>query len=548
MSPSTAEPRQRSLWGWGYADRFPPAAARRQVGAMVSAATGIGPLEPQEPAPEASIALAPPRVAVPAELTDFTSVSRAARLSHTHGRGYRDLVRGFRGDYAPAPDLVLTPRTEDEVAAALAWASRAGVAVIPWGGGTSVTGGVEARVGPGYQAVATLDLAALCEVATPCAVSGTVRIGAGATGPVIEHALGAHGMTLRHFPQSFEFSTLGGWVATRAGGHFATVYTHIDDLVAAVRMVTPAGTFATWPLPGSGAGPSPDRMVLGSEGILGVITEATVRVRQRPDRRASASVRFESFEDGVQAARAIARSGLFPSNCRLLDRTEATLNRVPAGGRHVLLLGFEGVGRALGPPMDEALALARAAGGTCDEGPRFRDDDAAARARGDGGAARESAAWRAAFLDAPYLQTILVSLGVLVDTFETACSWQAFPALDAALHARVGEALRRVAGGGVLTRRFTHVYPDGPAPYYTFIAKAPPGGELDAWQAVKDAASETLGEHGATITHHHAVGRTHRPWYDRQRPELFARALASAKRELDPAWVLNPGVLIDRPE
>ncbi len=536
-----ANPRARSVWGWGYADRFPPAAARRQVGAMVSAATGVGRLEPEEPVAEDAISLAAPRVSVPAELAEFATDARHERLSHTHGRGYRDLIRGFRGDFTLAPDLVLAPRSEAEVAAALAWASRAGVAVIPWGGGTSVTGGVEAAVGPGYAAVAALDLREIAQVHAPCLTSGTARIGAGARGPAIEEGLAAYGMTLRHFPQSFEFSTLGGWVATRAGGHFATVYTHIDDLVAATRMVTPTGTFASRPLPGSGAGPSPDRMVLGSEGILGVITEATVRVRQRPDCRASASVRFQRFGDGARAARAIARSGLFPSNCRLLDKTEATLNRVPAGGEHVLLLGFEGVGRDLGPPMSEAVALALAEGGTCEEGPRFRGGDGQ---HGEAGA-RESAAWRAAFIDAPYLQTILVSLGVLVDTFETACSWQAFPDLDAALRARVGEALTRVAGGGLVTCRFTHVYPDGPAPYYTFIGKAPAGAELEAWQAVKSAASDTLSAQGATITHHHAVGRTHRPWYDQQRPEPFARALRAAKRELDPAWVLNPGVLID---
>lgn len=543
-----AAPRARSVWGWGYADKFPPAAARRQVGAMVSAATGIGALTPEEPVAEDAISLSAPRALVPSELAEFATDARHERLSHTHGRGYRDLIRGFRGDFALAPDLVLAPRSEDEVAAALAWASVAGVAVIPWGGGTSVTGGVEAAVGPGYAAVAALDLRELAEIHAPCPTSQTARIGAGARGPAIEEALGAHGMTLRHFPQSFEFSTLGGWVATRAGGHFATVYTHIDDLVAATRMVTPTGLFASWPLPGSGAGPSPDRLVLGSEGILGVITEATMRVRQRPDCRASASVRFERFEDGARAARAVAQSGLFPSNCRLLDQTEATLNRVPAGGKHVLLLGFEGVGRDLGPPMGEALKLALAEGGTCAEGPRFRGGDgqnSEVGARESEAGARESAAWRAAFIDAPYLQTILVSLGVLVDTFETACSWAAFPELDAALRTRVGEALTRVAGGGVVTRRFTHVYPDGPAPYYTFIAKAPAGAELEAWQAVKTAASETLSAHGATITHHHAVGRTHRPWYDLQRPEPFARALRAAKRELDPAWVLNPGVLMD---
>jgi alkyldihydroxyacetonephosphate synthase len=401
-----------------------------------------------------------------------------------------------------------------------------------------VVGGVECPrdAAPG---VVTIDMTALDRVVEVDPVSRAARIQAGARGPVLDEQLGAHGFTLRHYPQSYEFSTLGGWLATRAGGHYATIYTHIDDLCESMRVVTPRGLIATRRLPASGAGPAPDRLFLGSEGALGVITEAWMRVVPRPRWRASASVKFRRFADGVAAARALAQSGLCPSNCRLLDPTEAMLHRVAFDGTAVLLVGFESADHPLGPWLARALELARDAGGEVASGPTERDDS---------GRQGEAGSWRKAFLEAPYLQTALVSIGVLADTFETACTWDRFDALHAAITAAVEDALRRECGGGRLACRFTHVYPDGPAPYYTFLGRARPGAELEQWRAIKGAASEVLAGHGATITHHHAVGRVHRPWYDRERPPLYAEALAAVKRTLDPAGILNPGVLIDRPD
>jgi alkyldihydroxyacetonephosphate synthase len=307
-------------------------------------------------------------------------------------------------------------------------------------------------------------------------------------------------------------------------------------------VVTPRGLVETRRLPASGAGPQPERLWLGSEGALGIITEAWMRVQVRPRWRASASVKFARWPDAVAAARAIAQSGLFPSNCRLLDVAEAALHRVSMDGRNVLLLGFESADHPLGPWLARAIELARAAGGEVATGPTETDEQAGADAASRGG---EAGAWRKAFLDAPYLQSALVSIGVLADTFETACTWDRFEALHASVTAAVGEALRRECGGGVVACRFTHVYPDGPAPYYTFLGRARPGAELGQWRAIKAAASDALVASGATITHHHAVGRIHRPWYDRERPPLFADALRAVKQTLDPAGVLNPGVLID---
>jgi alkyldihydroxyacetonephosphate synthase len=550
--------RERSLWGWGWDDKLPDEAARRALGAQVAAMLGLdaldAPLSPRALPGAADARVPDPRIAVPVELAAFATADRIERARHTYGKSYPDLLRGFDGDFRAAPDFVLRPRDEDDVAATLRWCEQARVAAIPFGGGTSVVGGVEPIAAGGQQGAVSIDMRAMDRVLEVDLVSRAARIQAGALGPAIESQLAVHGLSLRHFPQSFEFSTLGGWIATRAGGHFATLHTHIDDLVEAVRMVTPRGVFASRRVPASGAGPSPDRIVLGSEGILGVVTEAWMRVVPRPKWRASASVFFDDFFAGAHATRAVAQSGLHPANCRLLDAREALLNGVPTDGGAVLLLGFESADHPLDAWIARAVALSLAHGGRCPNGVKLRegDGDRAARA---GDASSET--WRSAFLDAPYLQSALVSLGVIADTFETACTWEKFEALHAAVTHAVTDAFARVSGGkGSLTCRFTHVYPDGPAPYFTFVtpARSAHGASdvratLAQWSEIKRAASDALAENGATITHHHAVGRTHRPWYDRERPELFAEALRGAKRALDPAAILNPGVLIDaRPE
>ena len=531
-----------SFWGWGYAERFPDEAALRALAERVAALLGIAP-PPPRPAPRIEGATLPAsRLGVPASLSPFCDATAEARVRHAYGKSFRDQVRGFAGDFRGAPDLVALPRSEDDVARTLEWASRESVAVVPFGGGTSVTGGVEPDVGSGYRGALSLDVRRLAGIVEVDAVSRAARIQAGATGPAIEAGLARHGLTLRHYPQSFEHSTLGGWIATRAGGHFATLTTRIDDLVESVRMLTPSGPWETRRLPASGAGPSPDRLVLGSEGALGVITEAWVRVQARPRFRASASLHFETFERGAEAVRAVVQSGLHPANCRLLDPAEAALHAVAADGHAVLLLEFESADHALGAWIERAVAIAEAHGARCRSGPLLRDE-------GDGGArGAESSSWRSAFLAAPYLHSALVSLGLVADTFETACTWDRFPALHGAVMERVGEALRQACGAGLLTCRLTHVYPDGPAPYYTFLAPGRAGAELDQWAQVKREAADAIAAQGGTITHHHAVGRMHAPWYARERPDAFSRALGAVKSALDPAWILNPGVLVERAE
>ncbi len=485
------------------------------------------------------IDLPPARLSPPDALAAICSTSAFDRAGHTYGKSFRDVVRGLRRDFRNPPDVVAHPRTEADVVALLDWCVDAGAVAIPYGGGSSVVGGVEAPARDTHRGVVSIDLGRLDRVLEVDRTSRAARIQGGVLGPSLEEQLRPLGLTLRHFPQSFEFSTLGGWIATRSGGHYATLYTHIDDFVESLRVVTPQGTLASRRLPGSGAGPSPDRLFVGSEGTLGIIVEAWMRLQDRPVHRASASVTFAEFAAGAAAARAIAQAGLFPANCRLLDPGEAMTSGAGNGAEAVLLIGFESADHPLDAWMARALECARDHGGNVPEG--------AGRSRSSGEGARDGAAgaWRQAFLDMPYLRDAIVSLGMISETFETAVTWDRFAAFHAGIMERVGETVRRVCGGGQVTCRFTHVYPDGPAPYYTVIAPGRPDAQLEQWAAIKQAAGDAIIALGGTITHHHAVGRDHRPWYDQQRPGLFATALRAAKAALDPAGVLNPGVLFD---
>jgi alkyldihydroxyacetonephosphate synthase len=514
--------RRRKFWGWGYEDQQPPPAEVEQAGRGAREHLGFGPAEVEPPPRLEDVELPPPRVRPPASLAGICRSDPYERASHSYGKAYRDLVRAFRGRFDHPPDVVAHPRDEEEVERLLDWCAEAGAAAIPFGGGTSVVGGVEPRVP--HEAVVTIDLKRMNRVLEVDSVSRAARIQAGATGPELEEQLKRHGLTLRHYPQSFELSTLGGWIATRAGGHFATLHTHIDDFVESVRAITPTGDWGSRRLPASGAGPSPDRMLIGSEGILGVITEAWVRVQEPPAFRDSAAVLFEGFERGAEAVRALAQSRLFPSNCRLLDPGEAALTNAAPAGRALLVLSFEGPTPVEGP-MQQALELCRDHGGE----PRER--------RGE-----SEGAWRDAFLRAPYLRDTLVAAGVLAETFESAVTWDRFEAFVREVRETTEASL---PGEARVTCRLTHVYPDGAAPYFTVLAPARRGAELEQWDQVKDAASEAILAAGGTITHHHAVGRDHRPWYDAQRPRPFGAALRAAKSAVDPAGILNPGVLID---
>ncbi len=497
---------------------------------------GVEHFDEVTPPPLSDIELRQPRIVPPASLAPCCSSEPYDRAAHTYGKSFSDYARGLVGCYDNAPDVVAYPRNEPEVAAVLDWAGSAQALLTPFGGGSSVVGGVEPRLdGTACRAAITLDLRHLDQVLEIDRTSRAARIEAGVFGPALEAQLRPHALTLRHFPQSFEYSTLGGWIATRSGGHFASLYTHIDDFVESLRVVTPRGVIETRRLPGSGAGPSPDRLFIGSEGILGVITQAWMRLQDRPRFRAGGAVHFTDFFTAARAVKAIAQAGLYPANCRILDPQEAYNTGAGDGTAAILVLAFESADHPLETWMGRALECCADHGGTPEQS-------------GTADAHREGAAglWRNAFIRMPYVREPLITRAIIADQFETAITWERFEAFHDTVKAATEAAIRDATGRpGQVTCRFTHVYPDGPAPYFTFHALGRHSDLLAQWQAIKSAASDALMQTGGTITHHHAVGRDHRPWYDKETPGLFAAALRAAKHTLDPHGLLNPGVLID---
>jgi alkyldihydroxyacetonephosphate synthase len=528
----------RSWWGWGTLEEAASDAETRALVTRVAAMVPGHDFTDHPPPDPTSLGILARRITAPTSLAPLCSDDVVDRAAHARGKSFRDVVRNLQGRVDHVPDLIARPRSEQNVIDLLDWCARNTIAVIPYGGGSSVVGGVEPRFdGP----CLTMDLTELSAVLEIDPLSRAARIQAGALGPRLEDQLRPHGLTLRHFPQSFMFSTLGGWLATRAGGHFATLYTHIDDLTESMRVVTPAGITESRRLPGSGAGPSPDGLFLGSEGTLGIITEAWMRLQRRPHWQVNASVTFDDFDRAVAATAAIAQSGLYPSNCRLLDPAEALVNAGTTVSGGLLVLAFESADHPVEPWLERALAIAHDHGGVT-IAQRARDETQSSPKQDNDA----SATWRSAFLRMPYLRDALARRSMIVETFETACTWTGFAQLHAAVTATAHQVVSNTCGTGVLTCRFTHVYPDGPAPYYGIYAGGRWGATVEQWDEIKTAVSEAIITAGGTITHHHAVGRDHRPWYDKQRPDPFAAALTGAKQALDPAGILNPGVLIDR--
>jgi alkyldihydroxyacetonephosphate synthase len=545
--------RQLCFWGWGYEDAGLSEAEQTHV---VNLATQLGASSAPGATPQLNeFELRAPRIEPPAALAPILSNTPYDRITHGYGKSFADLVRMQQRDMPNPPDYVAFPRTEDDIDRLMEFAASSGAALIPFGGGTSVCGGVEPDVGGDYGAVISVDLQHMNRVVEVDRSSRAALIEGGALGPELEAALKPHNLTLRHFPQSFEFSTLGGWIATRAGGHFATNYTHIDDFVESVRMLTPSGAMESRRLPGSGAGPSPDRMMIGSEGTLGFVTRAWMRLQDRPRFRASASINFPGMPQATAAVRAISQAGLFPSNCRLLDPLEAMANGVGDGSTALLVLAFESADHRLQAWMARALELVADHGGSWDADSVDRSMSTEKPTEEGEGEHRKGAAgdWRNQFLRAPYYRNYLTPAGLIVDTFETSITWDRFDEFYAGVRERVGKVLREVSGAEpMLSCRFTHVYPDGPAPYFTYYCMGTDSGDmaamLDRWRTIKLAANEAVTSLGGTVTHHHAVGRDHRPQgYDQQVPELFRQAFAGARQVLDPTGMMNPGVLIDTP-
>ena len=529
---------RRNWWGWGYEDEKLDELSVARVKAMLQASLGVKAFDQLRPPRLEEIRLRPPRIQLPPRLAHMCINATLDRVSHSYGKSYRDVLRGIKGQFDNPPDFVSYPRQEAEIMELMAFCAMEQIALIPYGGGSSAVGGVEPTTSSHYRGVITVDLKNFAQVLEVNTESRSARVQAGILGPALEAGLKPYNLTLRHFPQSFEFSSLGGWIATRSGGHFATGYTHIDEFVESIRMLTPKGALETRRVPYSGAGPSPERLVLGSEGILGIITEAWMRLQVIPLFRASATVRFRDSIEGIHAVKAISQSGLFPANCRLISPLEALSTGLGDGNYAVLILGFESHDHSLEAWINRGMEICAEFGGQWDDG------DVVIQNGEDRGRPTLADRWRKAFLQAPYLRDHLVSLGLMVETFETAITWDHFEMFHQGVLTTVQNAIDTQCEKGFVTWRMAYVYPDGPAPYYTVIALAQRDQEIEQWAKIKAAASDAILAYGGTITHHHAVGKDHRPWYEQERSPLFGNVLANAKQTLDPNWILNPDVLV----
>ncbi|HET8976068.1 MAG TPA: FAD-binding oxidoreductase [Solirubrobacterales bacterium] len=461
------------------------------------------------------------------------------RVRHAAGRSYPDLVRLRSGQIEHAPDAVLVPDDASQVAALLAACTKAGVAVVPFGGGTSVVGGLDALSG-GHPAVVSLDVSRL-RAADLDRTSMIARLGPGLRGPEAERLLGERGATLGHFPQSYEQATIGGYAATRSAGQASSGYGRFDELVTAVELTSPAGVMRTLQTPHTAAGPALRELVLGSEGTLGVITDVSCRVRPVPEMRRYEGWIAADFASGREIVRALAQSHEMPDVLRLSDEEETRVS--------LQLSGSEGVQKRA---LDAYLALRRRQGGCliiCGwegerESVRRRRSLATRRLRAGGAVPLGQAAgrsWEKARFEGPYLRDELLGLGVFVETLETAHTWSRLDELYLAVSGALKDSL---GPQSIVMCHLSHAYADGASLYFTFLAQAKRGQEIEQWRATKRAACDAIVSAQGTITHHHAVGVDHAPYMHAEIGELGVEALRAVKERLDPAGIMNPGKLL----
>ena len=542
-------------WGWGWDDRSRPVEGSPVLWAYLQSRLKIR-ADAHRPVPPIHAVRIPPSLLSTDELAELeplvgeggVSVASEDRIAHALGRSYKDLIRLRSGMLLRAPDAVLFPEDESSVRAVLEFARRRRYAVVPFGGGTSVVGGVEPLADGTYAASLTLDLRRMHRVKEIDEGSGLAVAEPGIRGPLLEEALAAKSLTLGHFPQSWEFSTLGGWIATRAAGGLSNRYGRIDDLVVGLRLVAPARILEVRPLPGKDHGPDLKELVLGSEGVLGVITEATVRVHPVPLARKFSSRLFRTFEEGIAALRFMAREDALPDMTYLSDEEETRFLAAEAGVGPGGASGFAGLGLRFvglrGYRIDQgSLLLMGFEGAPVRVAHRRRRALRLARPSASLGAA-PAKRWYAERFETPYLRDSLVDHGVLVDTVETAASWSNLLGVYRAGGKALQTALWEHGGAGLVLCHVSHVYPDGASLYYTFFGVAKEGQEVAQWEAIKDAVTVALIESGGALSHHHGIGADHAPYLGRVVGEDGLLVLRALKRDLDPEGIMNPGKLV----
>ncbi|HET8813414.1 MAG TPA: FAD-binding oxidoreductase [Solirubrobacterales bacterium] len=530
-------------WGWGDPS-VEPSLDDEALGVLRDR---IGELEPWPLARTLEEFELPAAESLPGALRDAVGEGNQLdghedRLRHATGRGYADLARLRNGALDAAPDAVLRPADAETLRRAMDVCASEGIAIVPFGGGTSVVGGVEPVRGA-HPRLISLDLGALRQVEVD-ERSLTARLGAGLRGPEAEAALGREGLTLGHFPQSFEYATIGGFAATRSAGQASSGYGRFDELVSSVRLVSPTGDLSTLETPHSAAGPALRELAIGSEGILGVIPDVTVRVRPTPTARRYEAWMAESFEAGSEIVRTLAQGPGLPEIIRVSDKeeTEGTL----------ALSGPRGLSGSL---FDRYLGVRRRRGGALMIVGYEGDEESVARRRAltvralrAGGAAylgqAAGRAWEHGRYQGPYLRDTLMEMGAMVETLETSHIWSRFGELHAAVGSAIRDALAAQGTPGLVFCHLSHAYADGASLYFTFISRTRRGAELEQWAAVKRAACEAIVAHGGTITHHHAVGRDHAAYMESEVGETGLEALRALKDQLDPAGIMNPGKLL----
>jgi alkyldihydroxyacetonephosphate synthase len=537
-------PRRDSKW-WGWGD---PAVEPELDGeALATLRERVGALEPSmHPTEVESLELPPaeplPRALVEAVGADAIFDSIEDRVRHATGCGYVDLARLRGGRLEAAPDAVLLPADAEAVRRVLEVCSAEGIAVVPYGGGTSVVGGVEPLRGT-HPRLVSLDLARLRGVEVDRR-SLTARLGAGLRGPEAEAALNAHGVVLGHYPQSFQYATIGGFAATRSAGQASSGYGRFDALVSGLRLICPAGELRTLETPHTAAGPSLRELALGSEGVFGVIPEVSVRVRPAPEQRRYEAWVAESFEAGAEIVRALAQGPGLPDVIRVSDREETEVSLALSGPRGLAGSLFGGYLGLRGKRGGSLIVV----GIEGDRESVARRRALAVRALRRGGAAYLGQAagrsWVHGRYQGPYLRDTLIDLGGIVETLETSHTWSRLGGLHDAVAAAIRDSLAGQGTPGLAFCHLSHAYADGASLYFTFIARARHGAELAQWAAVKQAASEAIAAAGGTITHHHGVGRDHAPYMEAEVGRTGIEVLRAVKERLDPTGIMNPGKLI----
>lgn len=543
-------------WGWGEPSKTYPLEHRPGFWPFLISKIGAPAGTPVPRANLDQIRIPPPRI--PARVlealaaavgAEHLSLSHNVRIAHAYGRGYQDLIRLRQGEVPRPPDAVVFPSSEEAVVRLLCIAGSEGLAVIPFGGGTSVVGGVEAS--DGDQPVLCVDLRGMNRLvgADPAGLVATAE--AGILGPALEASLGAHGLTLGHFPQSFEFSTLGGWIATRSAGYASTGHGKIEAMVVALRVVTPRGIIATRVVPASASGPDLNALFAGSEGTLGIISQATLRVRPLPAKKDYRAWLFRGFPDGLSAVRAMLQEGPVPTTVRLSDapETEAHLamrERRPgwpsraqewAGMRMIRARGFAAGRMCLAIIGVEGSAVATSQSW---HGLRRVPARCGAFPLGSGPAR----AWYRDRFELPYLRDELMDAGIMVDTLETAAPWDRLLSLHAHVADALHDALTSFGTSPIVLCHISHAYPTGASLYFTFIAHQAPGREMEQWQAAKRAATDAIMAGGGTLSHHHGIGMVHQAWMHEEHGKDGLQTVRAIKTALDPDGIMNLGKLV----